>query len=127
VNVSEQIEVLKKEANDQRIYHKAVRIARKLGTRTRKKHGSYWDFKDEIFSIRFDDWGPNLWINFNGESVFYVHIGQIERYRPDISRWIPHLKEIHENQVKPIFRQQLEEKKAKEAAENFKKFGIITH
>lgn len=100
----------KKEAEKLNIYGKARLVAVYLGSYASKKHGGYWIYRGKGLVVCWDTWAPNLWIDFNGVSVFYVHLGDVERYRPDIDGWIELLEEAYS---------EARAEKAKREAEDF--------
>lgn len=127
--VEEQILLLKKQARERGLEGKIKGIARKLGTRTGKKHGCYWDYSHftgslvkgrPTLQINFDDYhNGNIFVAYLGKKVFGTQLGTINCYRPDIEGteeipgWEKIIEELYEEHVVP----HLEEIKKKGEAE----------
>ena len=91
----------RKQAEGKRIYHKAIEIAKRLGTSKGKGHGANHNYSDSHLSIWWDDYGSNMNINLvtrgaSNEPVFKVHLGSITGYRPDVPDWEAELDKLYE-------------------------------
>ena len=113
----------RKEAENKKIYPKAVEIARRLGKTNPKNHGAYHDYDDETLHISWDDYGPNLEILWGNRTVYYYQINEPRVYRPDIGDWEKRLDEIY-GKIEPILRREADAAKEKRKDEFFDNWGI---
>ena len=113
----------RQEAENKKIYVKAVEIARRLGETTQKNHGAYHIYEESLLRIQWDDFGPNLWIEWNGKTVYYHQINDLRAYRPDIDRWEQSLNEIY-GRLEPILRKEADAAERERDEAFFDTWGI---
>jgi len=117
------------EAENKKIYPKAVEIARKLGITTQKSHGAYhvYDSEDGLLDIIWDDYGPNLSIIWGlisaPRKVYYHQINRLITYRPDIDGWERRIEEIY-GKLEPILKKEADATEEKRSQEFFDAWGI---
>jgi hypothetical protein len=98
----EQIKLLKKDASDKKIFLKASKIAKLLGTCQSMTHGYHYTYEVNGLKIWYDEYGPNLSITWlNKHEVFFDQLGNTTRYRPDIGDWLTELEFVYGELVKP--------------------------
>jgi hypothetical protein len=96
-------------------------VALRLGKRYPKKHGSTAYYKDEVLTIDYDTYAPNLTVRVNKKRVLYFHLGDISSYIPD--SWVDHLKQL----AAPVFEEierETQEKAKKKRLERLRKWGL---
>jgi len=69
-----------------RLYSRCKTIAVNLGKKIPKKHGNWHLYRDEELEIWYDDYAPNLEVNYKGQRVLYVHLGDLVTFRP--GKWL---------------------------------------
>ena len=127
--IRELIEERKRDAENRGIYAKAREIARRLGVREPKSHGSYWRYTsgDSTFGelkIVWDDYAPNLWITWGGQPVFRVELGDIMLYRPDIPDWLEQVESLYQTKIVPLLKKEKEEMEERRRQELYDRWGI---
>ena len=122
----EQIKILKKDASDKKIFLKASKIAKLLGTCQSMTHGYHYTYDVNGLKIWYDEYGPNLSITWlNKYEVFFDQLGNTTRYRPDIGDWFTELEFVYGELVKPkMDAESLTVQRAREA-EIADRWGII--
>jgi len=94
--LSERLSKLKAERERQyekmKLFGKCVAIAEELGEGYRGKYGTFWKYRGADLTIEFDDYGRNLWVTWNGQSVLKVHLGDLELFRP--GSWIQKIDQL---------------------------------
>ena len=103
---SEEMDKIRKErrtlARELNISGKAGKIAIRLGTKHPKNHGAWYRYSDEDgLKINYDDYGYNLDIMWKETTVFNLHLGNIDGFRPDIPDWVDYLAKIYEEKIAP--------------------------
>ena len=119
----------RKQAQDRNIYHKAVEIAKRLGTRTGKGHGANHNYKDHKIAIWWDDYGSNMKIDLvAGDQaslgpVFHTQLGDIKGYRPDVLDWEARVDELYEG-LEPQMKSEDTKERERKRLEFFKDWGV---
>lgn len=123
----------RKQAEDRRIYHKAIEVTKRLGTSAGKSHGANHNYKDNEIAIWWDDYGNNMDIilvtldtlddQASDSSVFKVHLNSITGYRPDVSDWEARLDKLYEG-LEPQMKSEDSKEREKKRLEFFKAWGV---
>lgn len=98
----EQIKLLKQDASNKKVFLKASKIAKLLGTCQSMTHGYHYTYDVNGLKIWYDEYGPNLSITWIGKhEVYFSQLGETTRYRPDIGDWLAELEFVYGELVKP--------------------------
>jgi hypothetical protein len=98
----EQIKLLKKDASDKKIFSKASKLAKLIGSCQSMTHGYHYNYDCNGLKIWYDEYGPNLSITWlNKHEVFFYQLGETTRYRPDVEGWLTELEFVYGEMVKP--------------------------
>lgn len=113
----------RQEAENKKIYVKAVEIAKRLGETSQKSHGAYHIYFDDLLHIQWDDFGPNLVISWGGRTVYYCQINDLRSYRPDIDGWEQMVDEIY-GKLEPVLKKEADAAEEKRNEEFFDAWGV---
>lgn len=71
------IELIRQRAKDLLISSKAHIIVQNMGTFRESKHGTIFNYRDELIHIVYDDYGQNISIDYKDSKMFVMQTGQI--------------------------------------------------
>lgn len=115
---------LRRDAENRHIYAMARDIALNFGKQQRKNHGSWWNYRNGSLLIMYDDYGPNLFVEYKEQNVFGQQLHRILRYRPDIDNWIGLISRIFEEDVEPLLKAREAARASHEAKQLLENWGI---
>ena len=75
-----------KEYQSLRLFDRCRIIALKLGKAYAKSHGAWWIYKDDEITIAYDDYAPNIYVDYCGTRVLTVHLRDLECFKP--GKWL---------------------------------------
>lgn len=107
------IALTRQKALDMALDHKAITIAQELGTTKEKKHGAYHVYDDKHLGIRWDDYGNNLEVHYEGEVKLSTQLGELNKAILQ-SEWIGHLFRVWTEAEKKQVLKEIERKRKEE-------------
>lgn len=125
----------RKEAGDKKIFSKAEEIVKRRGDNSSYRHGVYhrYGFVENFvenkkpdpngLAITLDTGGPNLWITWKGQEVYYYQVNSLNRYRPDIEGWESKLNEVYA-ELEPKIAAEEKAAQDKRSADTLRDWGI---
>ena len=85
-----------------RLFDRCRIIALKIGKQFPKSHGAWWIYKDDEITIAYDDYAPNIYVDYRGTRVLTVHLGDLECFKP--GKWLHKVEKLSE----PLFMEERE-------------------